>query len=193
MQELVAEGLVYRVPGRGTFPVKRDGGYIRQFGSVDDLMALSVDTELEFGTRLHRVVNVEAAGRLRLRSDSVLTAGFKRLHEGIPFCWTTIYLAPEVLPLLKDMAEEIKPGSTSTITFIGLLDTRMDQRISEAEQSITAVAMPGEVAEVLHSAAGEPALKIDRLYLVDEDHPVELAVSYFLPSYYSYRVRLRRR
>jgi DNA-binding GntR family transcriptional regulator len=36
-------------------------------------------------------------------------------------------------------------------------------------------------------------LRIDRLYFDDEDDPVELAVSYFDPEHYSYRVKLRRR
>jgi DNA-binding GntR family transcriptional regulator len=35
-------------------------------------------------------------------------------------------------------------------------------------------------------------LRIDRLYTDDADIPVELAVSYFDPAHYSYRVRLRR-
>ena len=33
-------------------------------------------------------------------------------------------------------------------------------------------------------------LRIDRLYFDDEDDPVELAVSYFDPEHYSYRVKL---
>jgi DNA-binding GntR family transcriptional regulator len=36
-------------------------------------------------------------------------------------------------------------------------------------------------------------LRIDRLYLGAGGDPVELAVSYFHPEHYSYRVRLRRR
>jgi len=36
-QDLVTEGMVYRVPGRGTFARGRSDGYIRQVGSVDDL------------------------------------------------------------------------------------------------------------------------------------------------------------
>jgi GntR family transcriptional regulator len=36
-------------------------------------------------------------------------------------------------------------------------------------------------------------LRIDRLYFDAEDAPVELAISYFDPEHYSYRVRLRRR
>lgn len=51
MQDLVAEGMICRVPGRGTFPVPRDGRYLRQFGSVKDLMGLSLDTHGRPGPR----------------------------------------------------------------------------------------------------------------------------------------------
>ena len=46
-QELVAEDLVYRVAGRGTFAAPADRQYLRQFGSIEELMGLSLDTELE--------------------------------------------------------------------------------------------------------------------------------------------------
>ncbi|MCU1642930.1 MAG: putative GntR family transcriptional regulator, partial [Nocardia sp.] len=45
-QDLVAEGMVYRVPGRGTFTQTAHSGYVRQVGSIDDLMGLSEDTRM---------------------------------------------------------------------------------------------------------------------------------------------------
>src|SRR5260370_37862727 len=45
MQDLVSEGVIYRVAGRGTYPVAEQDRYLRHFGSVEDLMALSLDTE----------------------------------------------------------------------------------------------------------------------------------------------------
>ena len=186
-------GLVYRVSGRGTFPAGSDGRYLRQFGSIEDLMALSVDTELEYETNLACIVNIEAAGRLRLDSDAVLSVSFRRFHGGVPFCHTTIYLRPSSLSLLVDVVDNIKPGQRSTNTFIGLLDGRIVGRIDEAEQSITAEPMPAAIAQALDSTSGEPSLRIDRVYFSSDSEPVELAISYFVPSRYSYRVRLRRK
>ncbi len=37
-----------------------------------------------------------------------------------------------------------------------------------------------------------PVLRIDRLYSDSDRRPVELAVNWFHPDHYSYRVRLRR-
>jgi GntR family transcriptional regulator len=190
-QDLVSEGMVYRVPGRGTFAAPRDGGYVRQFGSVDDLMGLSADTQMDVLTPLRRQVDVNAAGRLRLSSDIVYTLAFRRSHHETPFCLTVVSLPPEAGVALASAAE-LTEGATSDVTVIGLLDTRLDAPIAEAEQSITVALADAGTAEALGCPAGHPLLRIDRLYLDTSGIPVELAVSHFLPELYSYRTNLRR-
>ena len=44
---------------------------ITEFGSIEDLMSFSEDTEMRIVAPLHRRVDVEAAGRLQLSSDVV--------------------------------------------------------------------------------------------------------------------------
>lgn len=191
-QDLVADGLVYRVPGRGTFAAPRDNRYIRHFGSVEDLMGLSLDTELELLCPLSRRVDVAAAGRLRLESDAVSIVSFRRRHDGVPFCVSDVYLPPEHARLLEGLPELHEPGCVSRATVIGLLDVRMDRSITEAEQSITALAATPEIADSLICPAGTPLLRSDRVYTDAAGRPVELAISYFLPEHYSYRLKLRR-
>lgn len=192
-QELVADDMVYRVPGRGTFPVERGSGrYLRQLGSIDDLMNLAVDTTMEVVTPLRRRLDVDVAGRLRLASDVVYTVVFRRLHEGVAFCLTTVNLAPHVAELVKGRPEVTTPGGRSDTTVIGLYDKLLADPIAEADQSITATAAPPEVAAAVDAEVGDPVLRVDRLYLTTAGEPVELSVSYFLPEHYSYRLRLRR-
>lgn len=191
-QDLVAEGLVHRVPGRGTFAAPRGGRYLRQFGSVDDLMSLSVDTTMRLSEPLHRQVDLDAAGRLGLESDVVHTAAFVRLHDDVPFCHTAVWLPPGVAGSLRSVPELAERGAVSTVTVIGLLDERLPAPITHAEQSITVAAAPGSVAAELRCEPGHPLLRIDRLYATAGGERVELAVSHFLPEQYSYRVRLRR-
>ena len=95
-QELVADGLVRRIPGRGTFAARGGSQYLRRFGTVEDLMSLSVDTEMEVLVPLTRRVEIEAAGRLGLSNDVTATISFRRLHLGVPFCVTDVYLPPSV-------------------------------------------------------------------------------------------------
>lgn len=191
-QELVVDGLVYRVRGRGTFATSRDSSYIRQFGSVEDLMGLSVDTLLQVVSPPRRTVDVDAASRLQLPNDAVVHMVFHRVFDGAPFCLSTICLPPEVGSLLIDDPDFSTPGSTTTATIIGFLDEHLPHPITEAHQSVTVALATESVAESLGCEVGHPLLRIDRLYLDSRGKGVELAVNYFLPEHYSYRTRLRR-
>ena len=191
MQDLVSEGIIYRVAGRGTYPVAEEDRYVNHFGSVEELMALSLDTECQVVSPLQRKVDVETASRLRLRSDEVFTVALVRLHADTPFCYTSVYLPPRIGQLLADV-DELSSPQCSRVTVIGLIDARTSGSITAAEQSISAAGAPSLAATHLGRDTGEPLLRIDRLYFDGEDTPVELAVSYFDPEHYSYRVRLRR-
>ena len=59
--DLVAEGLVYRVPGRGTFVAQERPRYLRQLGSIEDLMSLSDDPDMEITAAPVTIVDMEAA------------------------------------------------------------------------------------------------------------------------------------
>lgn len=193
MQDLVSEGIIYRVAGRGTYPVAEEDRYVNHFGSVEELMALSLDTECQVVSPLQRKVDVETAGRLRLPSDDIFIVTFVRLHAEIPFCYTSVYLPPRIGRLLTDVDELSSPGRRSRVTVIGLIDSRTNGSLTAAEQSISAAGAPSFAARHLGRETGEPLLRIDRLYFDAEDDPVELAISYFDPEHYSYRVKLKRR
>ena len=124
MQDLVSEGIIYRVAGRGTYPVAEEDRYVNHFGSVEELMALSLDTECQVVSPLQRKVDVETASRLRLRSDEVFTVALVRLHADIPFCYTSVYLPPRIGQLLTDV-DELSSPRRSRVTVIGLIDARM--------------------------------------------------------------------
>lgn len=192
MQNLVSEGMVYRVPGRGTFPTPHGGKYLRHFGSIEDLMGLSLDTTLELVNPLHRRVDPAAASRLRLDADVVLTVIFRRVHAGVPFCYTTVHLPPAIGSQLLDLPELTLEGCKSDITVIGTIDERCGVSITYAEQSITVAELPQAAAEVLEAKPRQPVMRTDRIYFGAADQAIELAISYFLPDYYSYRVRLLR-
>jgi DNA-binding GntR family transcriptional regulator len=238
MQDLVSEGIIYRVAGRGTYPVAEQDRYVNHFGSVEELMALSLDTECEVVSPLRRKVDVATASRLRLPSDEISQVTLIRRHAGVPFCYTSVSLPPRIGQLLAEFGELAEAGRRSRVTVIGLIDTRLaetgqpstgqpstgqpstdprstdprstdprstdprstDPRghgrrgaVATAEQSVSAAGAPAFAAAHLGCEPGQPLLRIDRLYFDADDAPVELAISYFDPEHYSYRVKLRRR
>jgi GntR family transcriptional regulator len=189
--DLVAEGVVYRVPGRGTYASESGRRYLRQLGSIEDLMSLSDDTTMEVLRGLRRRVDVDAASRLRLEDDVVYSVVFRRLHDGVPFVSTTVHLVPSVAqPVLASSA--LTDGAVGTHTVIGLLEPHLPDPITEAAQSITVAAADEAVANAVGCGVGHPMLRVDRLYSDTRGRPVELSVSHFLPEQYTYRVTLRR-
>ncbi|CDZ91679.1 GntR family transcriptional regulator [Rhodococcus ruber] len=190
-QDLVADGVVYRVPGRGTFADEGGRRYRRQLGSIEDLLDLAADTTMEIVAPLRRGVHIEAASRLRLDTDLVHSVALRRVHDGIPFALTTVYLPDHVAAHVLD-APELAAGASSRNTVMGLLEPHLEHPIVEAAQTITVARATDEVARELNCTAGHPLLRVDRLYSNDLGEPAELSVSYFLPEHYTYRVTLRR-
>jgi GntR family transcriptional regulator len=192
--ELVTEGLVYRVPGRGSFAIGTPGDvkYLRSLGSVEDLMALAEDTELEVISPFTQAVDVAAAGRLRLPTDEVSRIAFRRHHDDVPFCLTTTYLPPHLGARIADDSRIGSVGARSRVTIIGLLEEMTDTPIAGAHQSISATVADAGEAELIGCKPNDVLLTIDRIYFDAQGRYVELAVSSFNISRYSYRLELRR-
>jgi GntR family transcriptional regulator len=194
LQELVSEGLVFRVRGRGTFTttLSPNTHHFRSVGSIDELVALSLETTRETIQPLQMRADVGVASRLQLDSDQVAVASFRRFEDGIPFGVIEIFLPPALGRTLQARKVLSKAGETARRAIISLVDELVPEGIAGAHQSITAVGLPATFAALLERPAGTPALRIDRLYFDVHGRPVQLAVSHFDPDRYTYRVQLRR-
>lgn len=189
-QELVAEGVVYRVPGRGTFARDGAGKYLRPATSIEDLLTIGTDTELEIVEPPTAAIEVEAAGRLRLATDHVVRLTFRRFHRGQPFCVTTAYLPTPLGQGLFDVAELAQPRQRRRMTVLSVVQSLSGTAIAGADQSITAVPCPPGLSREIDVDAGDPVLRVDRVYEDDGGELLELAVNHFNPARYSYRVRM---
>lgn len=190
--ELVNEGLVFRRPGSGTFITPSHLRYRRTFETVDDLLGLADDTELEVVQPLAGGFDSEAARQLSLSTRLMYTMRFIRRHRGTVFCHTAVYLPPVIGDLLESDPTFGTAGATTTTTVLGALTARGVQ-LSGAEQLMTAKAATAADRERLGCDVSHPLLHVERLYVDSSGTPVEWAVSDFLPEHYTHRLHLGRR
>jgi GntR family transcriptional regulator len=194
LQDLVADGLVYRVQGRGTFvsglPTGRQ--YVQSVGSIEDVAAMAENVVLEVVDGIRPEINVDAAGRMGLPSDEVFTGSVRRLYGGVPFAISWFWLPPAVGRVVLEDGLVSDPGAHRRESVLRAVERLCRRTIAGAQQSITARAASDEVAAHLDIGPGTPTLRVDRLYHDTSGDAVELATSYFNPSRYSYRVTLRR-
>jgi GntR family transcriptional regulator len=99
---------------------------------------------------------------------------------------------PAVAAVLASIPELTRAGASSAVTIIAVLDARLPAPIAEADQSITVAAADPSLAATLGCAVGDGLLRIDGLISDTAGRLVELAISYFIPELYSYRIKLRR-
>jgi len=190
-QDLVAEGVVYRIPGKGTFVSDAQGKYIRSSGSIDELMALADDTDLEVLSPPQRSIDINAAGRLHLDTDELITMQFRRLHHDRPYCLTTAFLPVGSGTRLLDVPEFRAAGVHRNMTVLSVVQRVAGRPIAGADQTITAVAADVDTAALLECDPGLPLLRIDRLYFDQSGEFLELAINHFNPARYTYRFQMR--
>lgn len=190
-QELVSAGLVYRIPGKGTFPVPSDRRYAKTVATIDDLLALPLDTEMEIVKPLQGDYDATAAEELGLTVRQMYSLQFVRRHQGQVFCWTTDYFPSAIGLALESYVPFTMAGHIGTETGIGVLEAQ-GHHVAGADQAITAVAAEAEHARHLGCEIGAPLLAIRRTYFDARSLPIEYAVSYYLPDIFTHRQRLGR-
>ena len=191
-QDLVAEGLVYRVPGRGTFAtsLSEHGRYLRSIGTIEDLMVWS-DTHAELLRPISVEENEEAARLLQLSTAEVAVLVMLRYYDELPFALTRVYLPPGLGMRLAE--NDVFARSIADSTVLATIEPLLDHPIAGASQELNAEAVPADVAVMIGSRPGVPSLRVQRLYFDTRERPVELAISHYHPERYSYRIELRRR
>jgi GntR family transcriptional regulator len=155
LDALVAEGLLERIPGRGTFVARAESNVQARLSSYSEEMPRR---GMKPGART-LLARMEAAGPGVARAleidagDKVVHWQRLRLADGVPMCIEDAFLADTVVPRFLE-----NPLPESLYDELG----RRDLMPSSGEDSVdAAVARPDE-AEVLEVTPGAPLLRIAR-------------------------------
>jgi GntR family transcriptional regulator len=175
VQRLVHDGLVYRVPGRGTFvaPARanRTASHILSFS--DEMRRRGRTPSSQVVQRRRRTA--DDAERERLDADEVVVLRRVRLADGEPVALETAVFPAKVAPILERQAE----GASlfATLADAGLVPTA-------GRASLAAEAASAEDARLLGVKRGAPLLVERRLIHDQAGRPLEWTESRYAGSRY---------
>lgn len=189
-QDLVADGLVYRVRGRGTFPTAQSG-ISRTVRSTDSIEQLEEwpGTEMEVISTLELRRDSAHAAKLELDGFVVAQLKVRRWIDNKPYAINTIILPPEIGERL--MSEDLIPDGRTPGTVLASVG-KVAGPVASAEETVTAILVSEDIAEILHTAHGRPALHIERIYRNSDGAPVEISLTVHASERYEHRLSIQR-
>lgn len=189
-QELVGDGLVYRVRGKGTFPTSRPraGRVVRSTGSIEALEQWS-GTEMEVVTPLALTRAPDDADRLELATPVVARLTVRRWVDTNPFALTEIILPPDLGNML--VSEDRIPHGRVPGTIVASVG-EIAGPVASAEETVTAIALPESFADLLYTQAGRPTLRVERVYRNVDGVPLEIATTVYATERYEHRLLIHR-
>ena len=187
LSELVIEGRLLRIQGRGTFVAKPKVAQVLELASYTEGMRAHGlhprTTILEIG---YVTADEHLAGLLGIRTGGrALRVHRLRLADGEPMSIDTSHLPARRFPgLRRQLGRHRSLYETLTVHY--------DVRLAEAEETIETVLAGPEDARLLGVDVGLPLLLLSRHAFDTVGGPVEWAQSWYRGDRYKFVTRLRR-
>jgi GntR family transcriptional regulator len=196
LDELRLQGLITRVPGKGTFvsTSSPSAPKARVIGSAASLFGFDLTGPLrivEPPQRVGEAVETEdraAAEELDGDPGELGRIAYVRFVGRSPLGLWTIWLSPHVFGEVEDRLSEIEEQPTSSVMRLVARETRREAH--RAAQLMTAEAASPLVAERLGIDEGDPLLVVQRTYFDAQDSPFEHLLVRYVPKHYAYRLEL---
>ena len=154
-------GVVSRRQGSCTLVRAREPAakYVQSLGSLGEFLNYPEDTRLHILSAQERVADKALAdlldGRQRRRWFHI--EALRRRSDGLPLCWSNIYVLPKFASLVQWIGKDTTPVHL-------LIDRHFDQRPAKIEIDMFAGEISLEHAAALEVEPGTPALVIVRRY-----------------------------
>lgn len=187
LNDLVAEGVLYRHHGKGTFVAPRKYGQnlTSLTGFAEELRSMGLAPQIEVLAQEFRPAPRGVALALRCEpGENVAFIARRILTEGEPLLVDRTYLIRSVgeLVLQADLVHESIYRRIERVGF----------PIQEGLQTIGAIGMSPNDADLLDVEPGSPALFLQRVTFVDEESPIEYSEAVYRSERFQYQTQLKR-
>jgi GntR family transcriptional regulator len=195
LEQLAAEGLISREPGRGTralnisksnaTPLSQNGQRAGLTGLLENLVSMGLKTSVKVIDVERVTASADVAQALHLQvGDPVQKAVRVRSTKEGPLSHITTYVPEEIARHFGRRELTKKP--------ILVLMEESGVKVGRAHQTVTARLADVLVARHLDVAVGSALLAVRRLIFDDNDHPVQWLHGLYRPDRYEYEMQLSR-
>ena len=184
---LINEGLITRIPGKGTFLAQHDPNQkvVHYFNTTQSLADYLTFATLPKKIHHKGLVNpsIESAQLFDiLPSHKVYTLRGIRLQNDVPLCYFIISILPEYADLFAGEDIKKKPVLTILIEKLGTTVQKVNQKIRTAKAN-------DRLSKFLCIKKDDPVLILDTAYYID-DKVVETGLNYFNAELFHYKMEL---
>lgn len=189
LSQLVDDGVIVRLQGKGTFYTGegKKGKTYPISGALESLMVYENGARAKIvGKSCSRHVPSDIRHHLQLApGDEVVIFERVAIVDTEPFAYIINYLPRDIGMKIYD---EDKAMTHSPISF--LLREKYRVPLTRAEQTIDAVLADPEVASALDFPIGSPLLRIERTFFTKKDRPIHFTRSWYRSDRHKYAVTL---
>jgi GntR family transcriptional regulator len=191
LRKLREDGLVSSRQGAGTTVVRKSGAplYTHSVSSIDELVQYAVATRYRGKSTGAITADRELARRLgcAIGTQWLHLEGFRYVPgENLPFCWTEVYVSAAYAGVADLVGKKAGP-------IYALIEEIYGEKVTEIEQTLRVVAMPGAVAPGLGVEPLSAAVELRRAYRLATGELAEIAFNLHPAERFSYSLTLRRR
>lgn len=184
---LVNEGFLYRVQGKGTFvsAMKRRNRFssMKGFTEVMKEKGIQIKTDILSFEEDNKDEYIRKELKIEKGSQKIYRVERLRYIEDEPFGIEISYIPKNIC---SDLKEDLKTNNS----LYSILSENYSYKMKRAEQIIEPIMLSKQEAELLKQDVGTLALKLKRTSYIDGDIPVEYTISIFRSDKYQYEILL---
>ena len=187
INQLVSEGLLYRVQGKGTFVSEKKKKY--RFHNVKGFTDVMKDKGIDIKTDILKFEMLLPDNKIRKKLDiedeneNVYKITRLRYVEEEPFVLETAYLSERV-------CGGMTKGMLDNKSLYALLSEKYGYKVKRVDQVIEPIEIAGNMGELLQCEKGRLALKIQRKSYTETGIPIEYTVSIIRSDKYQYEINI---